>query len=118
MPSTSLRVVLDTNVLLRGLLNSRSAAGKVLHAVETRRVLLLLSKPVVDEYAAVLTDPEVLERFPELTEKRVKLSLKRLRYHSDYCRNIKSRFKFERDPRDEKFVELAIAWKCNRHSQH
>jgi putative PIN family toxin of toxin-antitoxin system len=75
VPATSLRVVLDTNVLLRGLLNSRSAAGKVLHAVETRRVLLLLSKPVVDEYAAVLTDPEVLERFPALTEKRVKYLL-------------------------------------------
>lgn len=104
-----IRLVLDTNVILRGLLNLRSAAGAVIQAVERRSVVLLLSKPVLAEYRAVLTDPVVVGRFPELTPQRVEVALRRFRYLGDYLRSVKTRFALPRDPRDEMFIELAIA---------
>ena len=58
--------MLDTNILLRGILNFRSAAGRVVRVCEQRIVLLLLSKAVA------------------------------------------TIFEYPRDPKDEKFVELAI----------
>jgi len=94
---------------LRGLFNNSSAAGKVLEAVEARRVVLLLSKPLMAEYRAVLSDSAVLERFPDLTEECVEVALRRLRYFGEYLANVRTRFEFERDPRDEKLIELAIA---------
>jgi len=104
-----IRVVVDTNVVLRGLLNVRSRSGRVLEAVERRLVLLLLSKPVVAEYRAVLTDAEVVRRFAELTPERVDMALRRLRFLGEYLRSVRTRFALARDPRDAMLIELAIA---------
>lgn len=59
MAAHPFRVVLDTNILLRGLLNMRSASGRVVEACDSRVVVLLLSKPVISEYRAVLTAPQL-----------------------------------------------------------
>ncbi|MEI8194663.1 MAG: putative toxin-antitoxin system toxin component, PIN family [Phycisphaerae bacterium] len=109
MPLFSLRVVLDTNIVLRGLLTRDAAAGRLLRAVEERRLLVLLSKPVLAEYRAVLTDRAIVARFPSLTARLVELALLRLRYFGDYVPMTHKRFHYPRDPRDEKFLELAIA---------
>jgi len=103
-----LRLVLDTNVLLRGLLNPRSAAGRVVDACDRRAVLLVLSAPVLAEYWAVLSDPSIVERYAELTHEKVELALRRLRYVGDVFRIVRTRFEYPRDPKDAKFVELAI----------
>ena len=112
MPASLLRLVLDNNVVLRGLLNRRSASGRILEAFDRRRLYILLSKPVLDEYRAVLTDPDIVERFPELTPKRVEVAIRRLQYFSHYLRTVRARFGFPRDPRDEMLIELAIAGKA------
>ena len=112
MPASTVRLVIDTNIILRGLLNTRSLSGRILDAVEKRRVLLLLSKPVLDEYRAVLTDPAIVERFPELSTEAVEVALRRLRYLSEYFRSVRARFEFPRDPRDEMLIELAISGKA------
>ena len=67
----SMRLVLDTNVLLRGLLNSNSASGRILEIVDRRAVVALLSKPVLAEYVAFLTDDDLVGRHPELTLEKV-----------------------------------------------
>jgi uncharacterized protein len=102
------RVVLDTNVLIRGLINSRSPSGRILRACEQRRVIPLLSKAVLAEYRAVLTYREVVERYPELEDRRIRIVLERLTYVGDVIGLVK-RFSFPRDPKDAKFIELCIA---------
>jgi putative PIN family toxin of toxin-antitoxin system len=104
-----LRLVLDTNVVVRGLASESSAAAKVISAAEQRRFVTLLSRSVVAEYAAVLTDPDLCERFPSLSGGRVGVTLARLRFVGDYLRRISPQFAFPRDQRDAKFIELAIA---------
>lgn len=42
-----MRVVLDTNVVIRGLANPGSIAGKILQLCEQRTLVLLLSLPVL-----------------------------------------------------------------------
>jgi uncharacterized protein len=106
------RVVLDTNILLRGLINMRSSAGRVVDACDRRAVLLLLSRPVLSEYRAILTDPRICARYPELTTDKVNVALRRLRYVADTFRRVESRFAYARDPKDEPFIELAIAGKA------
>lgn len=103
------RVVLDTNILLRGLASERSDAAKILDAAETRGFTMLLSRPVVAEYRAVLLDPKIRARFPRLTPDHVELTLARLAYLGELVRDIRVRFSLPRDPRDERFLALAIA---------
>jgi putative PIN family toxin of toxin-antitoxin system len=107
--ASPIRLVLDTNIVLRGLLNTRSASGKILEAVEKHIITLVLSKPLLAEYRAVLTDKVVVDRFPELTTERVEVALRRFRYFGEYLRATQARFDFARDPRDEKLLELAIS---------
>lgn len=112
MPATSIRLVADTNVILRGLLNARSASGRVLELIEQRRVVVLVSNPVLSEYRTVLTDPAIINRYPVLTLERVEVALRRFRYVGDYLRVVRTKFEFARDPRDAMLLELAISGKA------
>lgn len=85
-----------------------SAAATVRRAAEARTFVTLLSKPVLDEYRAVLSDAELGEKFPEITPQVVELTLRRLRFVGDYIRSPRAEFEYRRDPRDRKFVERAI----------
>jgi len=86
-----------------------SAAADIRRAAETRRIIPLLSRPVLSEYRMVLTDLAVVAKFPEITPELVGLTIRRLLFVGDYHRAPVARFIFPRDPHDEKFIELAIA---------
>ncbi len=51
------RLVLDTNVVVSGLLNPAGSPGNLLEAVETRLVIPVLSEAILDEYRRVLPRP-------------------------------------------------------------
>jgi putative PIN family toxin of toxin-antitoxin system len=101
--------VLDTNVLLAGLVSKSLASQKVVDALQARKGIPLLSPPVIAEYRAVLLHPAITAKFAGLTARRVELAIHRLRYVGDVYRQVRVKFEFERDPRDAMFVELAIA---------
>jgi putative PIN family toxin of toxin-antitoxin system len=109
VPLTTYRVVLDTNVLLRGLINSHSASGRILALCEDRKLVPVLSKSVLAEYRYILKDPKIVARCPELEPRKVDVTLARLIFVGDVIRSIKVRFVYPRDPQDAKFIELAIA---------
>jgi putative PIN family toxin of toxin-antitoxin system len=109
MAIQGLRLILDTNTLLRGLAKPGSASGRLVTAVEERKVLLLTSTRVVDEYRLILMDPIILSRYPQLSVTAVEASIRNLVYLSEDFRLIRTRFEFPRDPKDEKFLALAIA---------
>ena len=92
MPGAALRVILDTNTLLRGLVSPDSAAAEVLRGAERRQFVPLLSKPVLDEYRAVLSDAGITRRFPVITPRGIEIILHRLRFVSDYVRSPRVTF--------------------------
>jgi putative PIN family toxin of toxin-antitoxin system len=105
----TIRVVLDTNVVLRGLLNEKSASGRILAVGESRRIVPVLSRELMAEYRAILNDPEVVGRYARLEARRVKVALERLAYVADIGRQRGRRFVFDRDPKDSKLIDLAIS---------
>ena len=54
LASDHFKLVLDTNVLVRGLANRGSISGRLLRLCEDRTILMLLSRPVMREYRDVL----------------------------------------------------------------
>ncbi len=111
-------VVLDTNTVLRAVLNQSSASGRLLAGCETRRIPMLLSKPVLAEYARVLSSPEVLKRNPDRARTDIRAFLERLRYLSRRPAMSSITFTFDRDPRDAMFIELAIAGRASHIVTH
>jgi predicted nucleic acid-binding protein len=53
--------------------------------------------------------PAVVESHPELALEKVETALARLRYVGESLRAVNARFDYPRDPKDSKFIELAIA---------
>jgi len=105
-PHSPIRLVLDTNVLLRALANRASVSRRVVAACEARRAIALLSKPVHDEYRLVLF--HLPERDDSITLFDIQAQLRKLKYLSEYFRNVRASFVFPRDPADAMLIELAI----------
>ena len=109
MAQSDYRVVLDTNILVRAFINVRSEAGRIIKACEQRRVVPLISRPVLAEYRFILADPQLRSRYPQLARPEVSVALERLLYVADIYRRVTERFMFPRDPKDAKLIEFAIA---------
>jgi uncharacterized protein len=111
--SSTHRLVLDTNIVVRAFINLDSDSGRILRACERRHIVPLLSKPLLLEYQKTLSHPFLLDRFPQLRRRAITASLERLLYVSDYQRRITARFSFHRDPKDSKLIELAISGRAS-----
>ena len=109
-PSTppELRIVLDTQVLLRGAMaKSSSLTSKIYDAWRDGHFLLLLSEPIMQEVEDVVARPAVLQklRFSPLEAGALLLLLRRrARFISPQVAVQQSR-----DPADDKFLECALA---------
>lgn len=70
-----MRIVLDTNVLVSGLLSPRGSPAAVVDLVLTRDLCVLLDARILEEYAGVLLRPEL-----RLVQARVDVVLEFLRH--------------------------------------
>ena len=109
VPSDRFKLIIDTNVLVRGLANRDSLSGQLLRLCEKRKVQMLLSRPVIREYRDVLARKELTHSHSAITPEIVSLVIDRLRYCADFVDPVRARFRYDRDPDDACFLELAIA---------
>jgi putative PIN family toxin of toxin-antitoxin system len=112
VPVLPQRVVLDTNILVRGLINRRCDSGRILHACEERHIVALLSRDLLSEYRDILNDLDLMARYPELAAVNVKTVIGRLMYIGEVVQAAHVRFEYFRDKKDEKLITLAIAGKA------
>jgi putative PIN family toxin of toxin-antitoxin system len=108
-PSTlpELRVVLDTQVLLRGAMaKSASLTSKIYDAWREGHFLLLLSEPIFQEIEDVVGRPEVLQklRFSPVEAGALLLLLQRRGQFVTPQVVVRQ----SRDPADDKFLECAL----------
>ena len=69
-----LRVVIDTNVIVSGILSRTGAPAELLNAWRQRRFLLLSSPAIVAEVRAVLQYPRIRKKYP-LSDEEIELSI-------------------------------------------
>lgn len=112
------RLVLDTNVLVRGFAYPDSASARLLRLCESRKLLMLLSRPILLEYLDVLGRIELTGSRPAIAEGAVRLMIERLRYLAEFIDPVRARFRFDRDPEDACFLELAIAGRATHLVSH
>lgn len=58
-----MRAVLDTNILIRSILNPNGPTGRLLNELRAGRFRLLYSEPLLEEIAEVLSRPRFRDRY-------------------------------------------------------
>ena len=100
-----LDVVVDTNLLVRALIGGPSSYP-FWQAWERKHIRLVTCQEMLEELLEVLTRPRLRRYFP-LADIEKLLSL--LRAHGHWIKLPKERIKLCRDPKDDLFINLAIA---------
>lgn len=106
-----MRVVVDTGILVSALIRPRGAIGDVLHALRDGRFTAIYSTPMMLDVAEVLGRPKIREKYhvhPGDIEALIHLI--RLRGELVIPKQIVT---VCRDPKDNKFLEAALAGKAD-----
>lgn len=103
------RVVFDCMIFLQGLVREAGPAADCLQRFEDGSVRLFVSMEILAEIRDVLTRPKLQRKFPRLTIERVEALLAGLLVKAEILDNVESIFHYERDPKDEPYINLAIA---------
>ena len=104
-----LRAVFDCMVFLQGAARKGSPSGVCLQVVEAGLVELFLSDDIIAEIRDVLRRPRLRQKFPVLTDEFVDEFLGALLACSSPVRDVPRVFTYERDPKDEPYINLALA---------
>ncbi|HEY3135315.1 MAG TPA: putative toxin-antitoxin system toxin component, PIN family [Blastocatellia bacterium] len=102
-------VVYDCVVFLQGLIKETGPGVDCLELFEDGKIELFISEAVLNEIGDVLTRPDLQQRFPLLTKERAETLLENLRDRATYLESIPVEFTYQRDPKDEIYVNLALA---------
>jgi putative PIN family toxin of toxin-antitoxin system len=102
------RVVFDCMIYLQATANESSPAGALLRMMDDSTVSLLVSNDILDEVRDVLSRPKVRQKNPRVTDERVDALLTRLVEKGTLVESVPKRFSYERDPKDEKYINLAV----------
>lgn len=101
-----MRVVLDPNVIISGLLSSAGPPAEILDAIDELRVLPVVSPQLVAELRVVLDRPWFAERLS--FEVRV-TTLDRLLSVAEHVEDVLT-VSFDTDPKDAYLIALAISY--------
>jgi putative PIN family toxin of toxin-antitoxin system len=101
-------VVFDCNVFVQAIANEESAAARALDLLDEDAITLFISDAVLSEIQDVLSRPYIRQIMPNITDERVDVFLRRLKEEAVHIKNVPEEFRYERDPKDERYVNLAI----------
>lgn len=113
MPSEIISAVFDCNIFFQFLLNPNGIAAKCLEKVRDRKVKLFISKDTLAEVRDVVLRPNLLERLPDAGTEQIETFIEHISDISTLIRSVPKSFKFQRDPKDEIIINLAVATKAD-----
>jgi putative PIN family toxin of toxin-antitoxin system len=100
------RIVIDTNVCVSGLISAAGPPAQVLRAVQTNKVVHLVSDPIVEEYLRVLNYPRI-RKFTKISDAFVADVAAYLLFQTERI-ELLSMIELISDPDDAVFLKTAI----------
>lgn len=102
-----IRAVLDTNVVISGIIKGGAAPGHILAALFEHRFIALTSRAILDEVARVLTYPRIADRY-HVTQEAAEAILTSLALLSVLVEVPALSVRASRDPEDDRFLACAL----------
>lgn len=103
-----MRLVLDTNIWLSGLMLPASIPGQILRAVRSAQIVAVMSAPLSEEIAVALTYRKVRTRIA-LSDEELARFVAELQYVTDFVTITGSTAKVPRDRRDDIVLATFVA---------
>lgn len=103
-----MRVVIDTNLWLSGLMLPASVPGHIIRAALTGQIIAVTSEPLCDEIGAALQYPKVRQRIA-LNDEDLQRFLAELRYTTELVDIAGVKARVPRDRRDDLVLATFIA---------
>lgn len=107
------RAVFDCMIYVQGVARHKNPANACFELVENGIVELYSSRETAGEIEEVLSRPIIRKRFPSLTDEMIEAFLSDIRSKSVMLKSVSAKFTFPRDPKDEKYINLAIEAKAD-----
>lgn len=112
MPPQKIKSVFDCNIYLQAFISGKGTAAKCKKMVDEGLVDLYLSREILSEVRDVLTRPEIQSKFPHSTLEAADAFLEDIREKAVFVRSAGKHFEFERDKKDEPYLNLAFEVKA------
>jgi putative PIN family toxin of toxin-antitoxin system len=106
-----MRVVVDTNILVRAVIRPQGTVGPVLLRLRDGDYTLLDSRPLLEELMDVLNRPRIREKY-RLTNQDIQTVAGLVLLRGEEVTPME-RITACRDPKDDKFLEVAVAGKAD-----
>ena len=106
-------VVFDCNILVQAIAFEDGPAAEAFRLAESGRFELFVSKATLAELRRVLGYEEVRAISPNMTPVRIAAFLRRLTFRATLLRRVRRQFHFQRDPKDEPYLDLVAAAKAD-----
>ena len=107
------RVVFDTMLFLQAVGSGRGAAYAALRRFEAGEFRLFVSRETLEEVRDVLSRPEIRRKLSLLTDERVDALIGLVENRATLVDPVPRRVSYERDPKDEPVLNLAIEAKAH-----
>ena len=104
-----LRVVIDTNVFVSGLLNSPSCR-KVIELLKDPEISLIVSPPILNELTGVISRPKFKKI---ITTENIEKLIETIRAQAILVKPVKRLNTIKEDPADNRFLEASIEGKAD-----
>jgi len=106
-----MRAVVDTNILVRALIMPQGTVGPVLLRLRRSEYTLLYAQPLLEELIDVLNRPRIRNKY-SLTEDDIQTVVSLILLRGEAVAP-EQRITACRDPRDDKFLEVAVTGKAD-----
>lgn len=102
-----MRVVVDTNVIVRAVIKPTGAVGSVLLHLRQGDYTLLYAQPLLEELVDVLNRPRIRDKY-RLTQRDIQTVVSLVLLRGEAV-TVRERITACRDPKDDKFLEAAVS---------
>ena len=103
-----LRVVVDANVIVSGLISSKGPSSEIIKAWEEKKIAVLITKPILDEICEVLERPSV-RKYHHLTTEEIQEFCSQIEQFAVFVKPASKSVKVPIDPDDIMFLDCALS---------
>ena len=108
-----LRVIFDCMIFLQVLISPKSVAFKLFEYLQKGNFILFINKEILAEVTNVLNRDYIRASNSQINDESVENFLDGVLRKTVFIKNVPSHFKYSRDPKDEKYINLAIEAKTD-----
>lgn len=103
-----IKAVVDTNVLVSGIISPKSSPAKIINYWRERKFVLVTSPKILQETKRVLNYPKIAKKY-HLNKEKINELIREFSLFSEVCKPTKKISVIQQDPEDNKFLEAGIS---------